>query len=389
VPEFYEFFAGGGMARAGLGSNWRCTFANDFDPMKAATYSANWGGGYTSHMRCADVATVTPADLPGTADLAWASFPCQDLSLAGDNRGLGTDATKIHTRSGTFWPFWRLMREMGRRRRGPKVIILGNVLGALTSNRARDFGAIAHALSGSGSYVFGAVVINASLFVPQSRPRVFVIGVRKDMHIPEHLTADGPSERWHPDALLYAHDRMGAEAKSKWLWWKLPAPKKRTKTFADVIEAEPSGVAWDSPETTRRLLDMMTEKNRAKVREAKKVGTVMIGGVYKRTRFYDGEKAVRAEVRFDDIAGCLRTPSGGSSRQRILVVEGNHVRSRLLSPREAVRLMGLPDSYKLPQRYNDAYHVAGDGVVVQVVRHLAKHIVEPLLEAQEMRQAAE
>jgi DNA (cytosine-5)-methyltransferase 1 len=237
--------------------------------------------------------------------------------------------------------------------------------------------------------VFGAVVINASLFVPQSRPRVFIIGVRKDMHIPEHLTADRPSERWHPDALLYAHDRMGAEAKNKWLWWKLPTPKKRTKTFADIIEAEPTGVAWDSPETTRRLLDMMTEKNRAKVREARRAGGVQIGGVYKRTRFYDGEKAVRAEVRFDDIAGCLRTPSGGSSRQRILVVEGNHVRSRLLSPREAVRLMGLPDSYMLPQRYNDAYHVAGDGVVVQVVRHLAKHIVEPLLEAQEMRQAAE
>jgi hypothetical protein len=86
VPTFYEFFAGGGMARAGLGAGWRCTFANDFDEMKAATYRENWGA---DHLVCGDVANVKTSDLPGIADLSWASFPCQDLSLAGDYRGLG------------------------------------------------------------------------------------------------------------------------------------------------------------------------------------------------------------------------------------------------------------------------------------------------------------
>jgi DNA (cytosine-5)-methyltransferase 1 len=86
-------------------------------------------------------------------------------------------------------------------------------------------------------------------------------------------------------------------------------------------------------------------------------------------------------VRFDDISGCLRTPVGGSSRQSIIIVEGKSVRSRLLSPREATRLMGLPDSYKLSQNYNEAYHLAGDGVVVPVVRFLAANILEPLLAA--------
>jgi DNA (cytosine-5)-methyltransferase 1 len=91
-------------------------------------------------------------------------------------------------------------------------------------------------------------------------------------------------------------------------------------------------------------------------------------------------KMQRAEVRFDEIAGCLRTPAGGSSRQIILVVDGSKVRSRLLSGREAARLMGLDDDYKLPARYNDAYHVAGDGVVVPVVSHLASALVEPILD---------
>ena len=86
---YLEFFAGGGMARAGLGESWRCLFANDFDQMKVETYEANWGAGDIKH---ADVASLALSDLPPHAvDLAWASFPCQDLSLAGSYRGLGRD----------------------------------------------------------------------------------------------------------------------------------------------------------------------------------------------------------------------------------------------------------------------------------------------------------
>jgi len=62
-----------------------------------------------------------------------------------------------------------------------------------------------------------------------------------------------------------------------------------------------------------------------------------------------------------------------------VIVEGKKVRSRLLSPREAARLMGLPEEYALPDNYNEAYHIAGDGVAVPVVRFLATHIFEPIL----------
>lgn len=137
---------------------------------------------------------------------------------------------------------------------------------------------------------------------------------------------------------------------------------------------------------------MMNPLNLAKVEAAKKAGGRQVGTIYKRTRADgpNGEKVQRAEIRFDDVAGCLRTPTGGSSRQTIMVIEGKRVRrftsevicaSRLLSPREAARLMGLPDTYALPKNYNDAYHLAGDGVAVPVVRFLAEHILEPLLAA--------
>lgn len=85
MASFYEFFAGGGMARAGLGPGWQCLFANDLDPKKTACYAENWGA---VHLRVGDVAALTTADLPTGADLAWASFPCQDLSLAGSGAGL-------------------------------------------------------------------------------------------------------------------------------------------------------------------------------------------------------------------------------------------------------------------------------------------------------------
>ena len=104
-----------------------------------------------------------------------------------------------------------------------------------------------------------------------------------------------------------------------------------------------------------------------------------VGTIYRRTRSDALGRGQRAELRDDGVAGCLRTPRGGSSRQTLLMIENGSVRTRLPTARELARLMGLPDSYRLPAPYNDAYQVVGDGVAVPVVRHLAAHLLEPLL----------
>ena len=273
------------------------------------------------------------------------------------------------------------MRGLVETGRAPRTIVLENVYGCLTSHGGKDFGAIAAALAQS-DYMFGAMVIDAARFVPQSRPRVFFIAIRKDTAIPPSLAASGPQNGWHPPALIDAQSLMTPAAKQNWVWWNMPAPAPRNVAFADLIEDAPTSVEWHAPSQTRRLLDLMSAVNRMKVSDAAKAGRRMVGGLYRRTRpDAHGVSRQRAEVRFDEIAGCLRTPVGGSSRQTILVVEGKRVRSRLLSPREAARLMGLHDGYVLPARYNDAYHVCGDGVCVPVVRHIAAHVLEPLLSA--------
>lgn len=376
---FYEFFAGGGMARAGLGEAWTCLFANDFDYKKSRSYEENWGKGV---LKTADVKTLSPDDIPGFADLAWASFPCQDLSLAGGGAGLKGN------RSGTFWPFWELMQALVAEGRAPSVIVLENVCGTLASHNGDDFASISLAFYKAG-YRFGAVVIDAALFVPHSRPRLFMIGVRTDIYAPKDIMGVGASAQWHPRALRTAFDRLPSTAQKNWIWWRLPPPPLINARFADVIEDKPTGVAWHTPNDTARLLNMMSTVNRAKVEQAKRVGRRMVGTIYKRTRLDEnGYKAQRAEIRFDDIAGCLRTPAGGSSRQLIMLIDGPCVKSRLISSRETARLMGLPDSYILPENYNEAYHLTGDGVVVPVVRHLAKYIFEPLLASSKQRRVA-
>lgn len=371
MRNFYEFFAGGGMARAGLGDGWKCLFANDFDHKKGMAYQANWGTG--GELKVGDVNAVTLNDLPGLADLVWASFPCQDLSLAGGGAGLRGE------RSGTFYPFWNVVKSLVVSGRAPKIVALENVLGALTSHKGEDFEAICRTFVDAG-YKYGALVINASLFVPQSRPRLFVIGVRGDVEIDPMFLSPEPLEPFHTKGLRKAIEGLSSEVRENLIWWNIPTPGHRSSTFADLIEEDPTDVSWHSPAETKKLLAMMSPTNLAKVNAAKRAERRMVGGIYKRTRFDEhGVKVQRAEVRFDDIAGCLRTPAGGSSRQTIIVIDGKKVRSRLISTRETARLMGLADEYKLPKNYNEAYHLMGDGVAVPVVRHLAHHIFEPLL----------
>ncbi len=370
MPDFYEFFAGGGMVRAGLGHGWKCLFANDFDYKKSRAYRENWGD---RELRTADVSSLTTADIPSTAQLAWASFPCQDLSLAGAGAGLKGD------RSGTFWPFWRLMEGLVLEGRAPQIIVLENVCGTLNSHDGKDFAAICTAL-GDGGYSVGALVVDAALFVPQSRPRLFIVCPRADLELPQSLIAPGPQQPWHTKALRSAFKKLSAQARRNWIWWSLPLPPKRKTSFTDLIEKDPADVDWFSRVETDHLLAMMSDVNREKLAKAQRQNRLIVGGLYRRTRrdMY-GRSVQRAEIRFDDISGCLRTPAGGSSRQTLLFVHGQSVKARLISGRETARLMGLPDTYKLPERYNEAYHLTGDGVVVPVVRHLAECIFEPII----------
>jgi DNA (cytosine-5)-methyltransferase 1 len=354
---FYEFFAGGGMARLGLGAGWDCRFANDFDHAKTAAYRENFGD---DDLRQGDVWDLKPHDLPGHVDLAWASSPCQDLSLAGARAGLSGG------RSSAFFGFWWLMEALAADGRAPRAIAIENVSGLFNSHGGRDFEAVCAALAGAG-YRFGALEIDAAAYLPQSRTRCVILATRED---PAAVSgAPSPSR-----AVREARHRLPAALQAPWIDWRLPAPPRRNADLASILEPD-DVVPWRSPAETDALIALMDDLHRQRLAAILASGERRVGTAFRRMR--GGEQ--RAEARFDGVAGCLRTPSGGSSRQFVLVAEAGRVRSRLLTPREAARLMGLPESYRLPASANAALHLAGDGVAVPVVRHLAAEILEPLL----------
>lgn len=345
--KYFEFFAGGGMTRAGLGPPWECLYANDFDVGKAATYQANWGPIDTR-----DIAHVRVENLPPVrADLASASTPCQDLSCAGTRLGLDPG-----TRSAAFWPFVGLLQQLGEAGRLPRLVMVENVVPPL-----EDIARMTGALKAVG-YRPAAMTIDAAQFLPQSRERLFIIGAAHDVEIPAELI-----------------DTRSLSADGAFRW-RLPAPPPRTITLSELIDFD--APAADAPAYTENLLRMMTPRHRERVDARLKVGGRHVGTLFRRMRDEPEGRVQRVEVRFDGIAGCLRvTKSGGSSRQRLLLVENGRVRSRAISPRECARLMGLPDTYQLPANTNEALSLAGDGVAVPVVRHLAERLLEPILAA--------
>ncbi|WP_333586730.1 DNA cytosine methyltransferase [Phenylobacterium sp.] len=364
-PTFYEFFAGGGMARLGLGEGWDCLFANDFDPVKAAAYRANFSDA-EAHFRQGDVWKLEAADLPGRADLAWASSPCQDFSLAGARAGLAGG------RSSAFFGFWRLMQALNQEGRAPGVIVIENVVGLLTSHGGADFTALCEALAAEG-YHFGALEMDAARFTPQSRPRVFVVAVRQ----PPGAALRGEGV-FHSRAVREAAARLPRPLQDRWVWWRLEAPPARNTDLAALLETD-EAVPWRSARQTEALAAQMSPLHRQRLEAAVAAQGRVVGAAYRRIRVEAGVRVQRAEVRLDGLAGCLRTPAGGSSKQLVVVAGPAGLRSRLITPREGARLMGLPETYALPASAHQALHVIGDGVAVPVVDWLARGLLEPLL----------
>lgn len=354
------------MARQGLRDGWQCIFANDFDRKKCQVYRDNWG---ENDLFPGDVGAVSTADLPGRADLAWASSPCQDFSLAGNGAGLNGDKSNV------FWSFWRLITELGEERRKPRAIVIENVRGLLTSRGGRDFQTICRALA-TENYHVGGFVIDASHFVPQSRPRVFLIGfLEGECILPRKGIADS---LWHPKVMQDAVESFPDFLADRWNWWELPCPPKRNTELISILE---ENVCWHSREKTDHLLSLMNPTNRRKIEQRINDRHPSVGAAFRRTRVENGRRRQRIEVRFDGLAGCLRTPGGGSSRQTIFSVGSGDVKSRLLTPRETARLMGLGDEYRLPANPNEAYQLSGDGVAVPVVEFLSQNVLRPALNA--------
>ncbi len=362
---FAEFFAGIGLVRMALErQGWSAAFSNDIDPKKHEMYEKHFGDGQERFV-LEDVHEVA-ADLVPSVTLATASFPCNDLSLAGSRQGLGGK------QSSAFWGFARILEEMSGRR--PPLVLLENVTGFLTSRKGADFREALLTLNRLG-YSVDAFVLDAVRFVPQSRPRLFIVGVLGGL-VPEEARENfgfyGSDVR--PKALA---EFILTRPEIEWNIRSLPSLPRRETTLEDILEDLPDDAQeWWSPERTEYLHGQMSPRHREIVERFMSESGWSYGTVFRRMR----KGKSMAEVRTDGIAGCLRTPRGGSGRQILVKAGHGELHARLLTPRECARLMGA-DEYSITVASNQALFGFGDAVCVPAIEWIAENYFEPLINA--------
>jgi len=353
---------------------WRLAYANDLDPDKREMYDAHFEDA-DEHFELADVHDIEGAKLPDI-ELATASFPCTDLSLAGARLGFKG------VQSSAFWGFISAMRGLGSRR--PPLVMLENVVGFLTSHGGADFLAAMKALNELG-YAVDAFVLDARWFVPQSRPRLFVIGSM----IPNKNALDIEVQSRIRPAILQRFVTDHPEI--HWQLRDLPDPPERSpRLLTDILENLPEDAPeWWSKERADYLYNQFSERHRntADVMIAKRRWSYAT--VFRRVRMQaNGKKRSMGELRTDGIAGCLRTPKGGSGRQILFKAGYGRYAVRLLTPRECARLMGADDFYiGVPD--NQAYFGFGDAVCVPAISWIADNYLSPLLQSVPRRSLVE
>jgi len=354
-----EFFAGVGLARLGLErAGFQVIWANDFSADKHRMYQGQFGDTPNHTFVLGDVAEVHGDDIPDI-DLAWSSFPCTDLSLAGNMAGLAG------RHSSTFFEFTRVLDEMGLRR--PRTVALENVTALASSHGGEDLAAAVRQLNRLG-YSVDVLSLDARRFVPQSRGRLFLVAT---MDPPEDCPE--PNSELRPDWLqaVFGDPTLTTHRAA------LPAPPTPlTAGLAGVVEHLPTtDERWWATDRMQAFLSSLSPAQAVRVEQLRTSPTVAYRTAYRRTR---AGKPVW-EVRPDDISGCLRTARGGSSRQALVRAGQGHVQARWMTPREYARLMGAGDYQLDGLRDLQALFGFGDAVCVDVAGWLATHYLEPLV----------
>lgn len=368
--RFAEFFAGIGLVRMGLersSSKWQCVFANDLDPVKREIYAGHFGT-RPDHIDGSDVHAL-PGDNVPDVELATASFPCTDLSLAGGRKGIRSGE------SSAFWGFHRVIQEMGDRK--PPIVLLENVVGLLNSHGGADFRDLLVAMNQLG-YAVDPFILDARWFVPQSRPRMFIVCVLggEQAHQPAWFQTES---RIRPAKLIDFMSKHTSEI--RWAACDLPEPPQSAEaSLADIVQDPPAkSEDWWSEDRVAYLLDQMFPRHKAWVDERLHRSRFSYATAFRRVRPQgDGTKRSMAELRTDGIAGCLRTPKGGSGRQILLRVGRGRVSARLLSGPECASLMGA-GGYRLSCSLNQALFGFGDAVCVDAIAWIARNYIEPAL----------
>lgn len=334
--DFVDLFAGiGGIRLPFEEIGGRCVFTSEWDTFAQKTYSENFS---TRHQIAGDITKVEAADIPNH-DVLLAGFPCQPFSIAGVSKknALGRSHGFADETQGTlFFDVARIIKE-----KRPSVFVLENVKNLMSHDGGNTYGVIMRVLRALG-YDVHAKVIDGAAYVPQHRERILIIGFR-----------DAVSFDWN---LLRRPER---------------APEGLSEVLHSTNGTEPV-LEWDQG----RYFDYANKRVVAKFTLTPKLWQYLQD--YKAKHEAKGNGFGYGLVGPKQVARTLsaRYYKDGSE---ILVKQRNPSPPRRLTPRECARLMGFPDTFRIPVSDTRAYRQFGNSVVVPVIREVAR-LVRPFID---------
>ncbi|MDC0048733.1 DNA (cytosine-5-)-methyltransferase [Verrucomicrobia bacterium] len=330
--RFIDLFAGiGGTRQAFEANGGKCVFTSEWDRFACQTYRENFSD---DHEISGDITLVGADEIPDHEVLV-AGFPCQPFSLAGVSKknSLGrAHGFSCETQGTLFFDIARIIEA-----KRPRAFLLENVKNLRGHDKGRTFEIIKKTLTVDLGYTVSERVIDAASFVPQHRERIFIVGFREpcgfdwdSVKIPS--TETGPSLR----TILHGFNE-----------------------HENSIEEPYSGI------------------RRGRIRAADKY--TLTDKLWKYLQDYAAKHARKGNgfgcsvVTPDDHSRTLsaRYHKDGSE---ILIKEAPNQRRnpRRLTPRECARLMGFPDSFRIPVSDTQAYRQFGNSVVVPVVKAVSE-----------------
>lgn len=341
---FIDLFAGiGGLRRGFDAIGGHCVFTSEWNKYAQQTYAANFRDNRPIE---GDITKIATHEIPDH-DVLVAGFPCQPFSIAGVSKknSLGRQHGFLDETQGTlFFDVARILRD-----KQPSAFMLENVKNLTSHDKGRTFQVILKTLEELGYKVWHKV-IDAAHFLPQHRERIVIVGFREDV---------------------------------PFSWDALELPARGSVRLSSILHPENGS---EIPEGVYTLGEKAAVNGKYTLTD--KLWAYLQGYAAKHKAAGNGFGF--GLVTGDDIARTLsaRYYKDGSE---ILVSQGRKSNPRRLTPRECARLMGYPDTFRIPVSDTQAYKQFGNSVAVpvfeQVARIMQPHI-QALVEAAEPRIAA-
>ena len=332
---FIDLFAGIGGIRMGFEAlGGHCVFTSEWNTFAQKTYLANFPAS-ESHILAGDITQIDEADIPDH-DVLLAGFPCQPFSIAGVSKknALGRPHGFECTTQGTL--FFDVARIIAKKQ--PKAFLLENVKNLLSHDKGNTFRVILETLRDELGYEVHYKVIDGQRFTPQHRERIIIVGF------------------------------LG-KTKFSWDDLKLPAVGPR---LSSILHPQDGSEIVEEP---------FTSGDRGKINPK----YTLTENLWKYLQAYKEKHSAAGNgfgfglVTSESVTRTLsaRYYKDGSE---ILVSQGSRKRPRRLTPRECARLMGYPDTFKIPVSDTQAYRQFGNSVVVPVISAVADIMVPQVLQ---------